>query len=451
MDGKEEGGNGFFYYSLAAFTAVLTGLIVTDKHAPWRKGEGSAEFRSFQLNYLVVFVLAFLGDWLQGPYVYALYEQYGFDDGQIGLLFIFGFASSMIFGTFFGSLADRYGRRKSCLIYCVTYALSCLTKHFSSFPLLLIGRVLGGIATSLLFSAFEAWMVHVHHHDKKFPSEWLSSTFGYAVFANGLCAIAAGVIGNAVKDAAHSYVAPFDAAIAMLVVCFGVIAMTWTENYGDSHTDLTSLFKRGLMAMVNDKNVMLLGLVQSLFEAAMYIFVFMWTPTLGGEVTSLPHGLVFSSFMVCVMVGGAIFNRMSSQASTKVLAGRVRVVFFVAAIALFFPVFGGGWRLNYLAFCVYEVCVGIFWPVIGTLRSDIVPETVRASVMNNFRIALNGVVVVVLMHIESIPPTVVFSLCFAFTLLAFFLLSLLTSRLPPSHTASGDEQRQGGAEKSAKA
>ncbi len=47
------------------------------------------------------------GDWLQGPYVYALYQYYGFDRGQIGRLFIGGFASSMVFGTLVGSLADK--------------------------------------------------------------------------------------------------------------------------------------------------------------------------------------------------------------------------------------------------------------------------------------------------------------------------------------------------------
>ena len=47
------------------------------------------------------------GDWLQGPYVYALYQHYGFDRGDIGRLFIAGFGSSMVFGTIVGSLADR--------------------------------------------------------------------------------------------------------------------------------------------------------------------------------------------------------------------------------------------------------------------------------------------------------------------------------------------------------
>jgi len=47
------------------------------------------------------------GDWLQGPYVYYLYRQYGFDKGDIGRLFIAGFGSSMLFGTIVGSLADK--------------------------------------------------------------------------------------------------------------------------------------------------------------------------------------------------------------------------------------------------------------------------------------------------------------------------------------------------------
>jgi hypothetical protein len=48
-----------------------------------------------------------VGDWLQGPYVYALYEKYGYTPAQIGQLFIAGFGSSMIVGTFVGALADK--------------------------------------------------------------------------------------------------------------------------------------------------------------------------------------------------------------------------------------------------------------------------------------------------------------------------------------------------------
>jgi hypothetical protein len=39
--------------------------------------------------------------------VYALYEHYGYSPAQIGQLFIAGFGSSMLFGTFIGALADK--------------------------------------------------------------------------------------------------------------------------------------------------------------------------------------------------------------------------------------------------------------------------------------------------------------------------------------------------------
>jgi len=47
------------------------------------------------------------GDWLQGPYVYALYQYYQMTKHDIEVLFVAGFGSSMIFGTFVGSVADK--------------------------------------------------------------------------------------------------------------------------------------------------------------------------------------------------------------------------------------------------------------------------------------------------------------------------------------------------------
>lgn len=54
------------------------------------------------------------------------------------------------------------GRRTAGLAYVVTYSLSCCTKHSPNFWVLMFGRVLGGIATSLLYSAFESWLVAEH-------------------------------------------------------------------------------------------------------------------------------------------------------------------------------------------------------------------------------------------------------------------------------------------------
>ena len=85
----------------------------------------------------------------------------------------------MLFGTVAGSLADTLGRKRGALAYVVVYAASCATKHWRSYNVLMVGRVLGGVATSLLFSVFDAWLV-AEHTARGFEPAWLSSTFANA-------------------------------------------------------------------------------------------------------------------------------------------------------------------------------------------------------------------------------------------------------------------------------
>ena len=80
-------------------------------------------------KYLFVYLLATLSDWLQGPFVYALYMDFGFKQHEIARLFVAGFGSSMIFGSFVGGMADWGGRRNFVIIYAFVYISSCMTKR----------------------------------------------------------------------------------------------------------------------------------------------------------------------------------------------------------------------------------------------------------------------------------------------------------------------------------
>lgn len=44
------------------------------------------EFRKFQQIFFAPYLLALFSDWLQGPYVYRLYSQYGYAAKEIALL-----------------------------------------------------------------------------------------------------------------------------------------------------------------------------------------------------------------------------------------------------------------------------------------------------------------------------------------------------------------------------
>ncbi|KAE9451743.1 hypothetical protein C3L33_16337, partial [Rhododendron williamsianum] len=464
-----------FYYLVFGFLAAVVAGLELSKNNKDRINT-SQPFNSFKNSYLLVyslmmgkpiadptlpmslFVYAFAlrvtiltsltaiqslpGDWLQGPYVYFLYSQYGFSKGEIGQLFIAGFGSSMLFGTIVGSLADKQGRRRACVTYCITYILSCITKHSPQYKVLMLGRVLGGIATSLLFSAFESWLV-AEHFKRGFDQQWLSLTFSKAIFlGNGLVAIVAGLFGNFLVDSMNlGPVAPFDAAACFLAIGMAVILSSWTENYGDpsENKDLLTQFKGAAVAIASDEKIALLGAIQSLFEGSMYTFVFLWTPALSPNEEEIPHGFIFATFMLASMLGSSIASRLMAHSSPKV-ESYMQIVFVVSAASLLLPIVttflvpaanvkGGSISfsgcIQLLGFCTFEACVGIFWPSIMKMRSQYIPEEARSTIMNFFRIPLNIFVCIVLYNVNAFPITVMFGMCSIF----LFVASILQRRL----------------------
>ena len=113
------------------------------------------DFPTFQRQYLAVMGIVMLADWLQGPYIYDLYME-SLSEAQYSSLFLSGFLSSAVFGTPVGVLVDTIGRKRGCVLYCVLEIVINLLEHATTFELLLLGRFLGGISTSLLGCAFES-------------------------------------------------------------------------------------------------------------------------------------------------------------------------------------------------------------------------------------------------------------------------------------------------------
>ncbi|CEM16856.1 unnamed protein product [Vitrella brassicaformis CCMP3155] len=379
-------------------------LWTTDRLVP----ANQYAFKGFQRNYLLVYYVMMLADWLQGPYVYALYQEYGFSMSEIGVLFIVGFGASGIMGVFIGSIADSYGRRFICIVFAAIYVLSCITKHFNNFAILLLGRLFAGIATSILFSGFDAWMVHEHHH-RKFQEDWLGQTFSRATFGNGLVAIIGGLIAAYVADI-FGKVAPFDVALLSLLVGAAIIVLTWPENYGSSSSDssMKTNVTDAIAVMKERPEVLACGFVQSFFEGAMYTFVFMWTPSLPDNIN---HGLVFSCFMVAIMIGSAIFSEMSNRGVPLTMI--LLYTFCVGAPSLLVPAVMDDANTRLAAFLVFEVCCGVYFPSYYTLRSSIVPDQGRATILNFYRVPLNLIVVVICTQTGNLSTAVIFLTCFA--------------------------------------
>jgi MFS family permease len=160
-----------------------------------------------------------------------------------------------------------------------------------------------------------------------------------------------------------------------------------------------------------------------------YIFIFLWTPVLThiqrtiqlrdsnisdmnetqlrmnshGDADELPFGWIFSSFMVCCMLGTITFSHLTN---TGVSASKsliwILALCALSCVAMSVPFTtesnssSGAYTIQYLGMLVYEFCIGAYYPAIGTVKGTIVPEEQRAAIYNVFRLPLNLMVLLYL-------------------------------------------------------
>ena len=215
--------------------------------------------------------------------------------------------------------------------------------------------------------------------------------------------------------------------MVMLICGTVVIQLTWSENTGDAKVEVMEGLSAAWTNLVSDKKIWLVGISQSLFEGSMYTFVFMWTPQL--EETNitgakLPYGTVFACFMVSCMIGSTCVGILGRW---KPAREYMVYIFLLAAFALFPSAAGMGFMSQLFGFCLFEGCVGVYFPTWGSLRSEVVPEECRSAIMNLFRVPLNFIVVIILINIDTLSGSTVFSLCFI-GLLASGVCQLLLSQ-----------------------
>ena len=429
--------------------------------------------RGLQWRFLIVFWLFKMADWLQGPYFYEVYASkiingVAVSSAGVARLFLTGFGTTALLGAVMGGLVDGFGRKKGSLAFALMYSLSALSTRCETMKWLFAGRVAGGLGTSLLFSAPEAWLVS-EHQKNKFDGKYLGQTFGLAYLGDAIVAIVAGQLAG-LAASRRGPVAPFELSVLFLVAGAAVVTACWKENFGGKVEESApaeesagaieaggadeagegaaaevasgsggdgggdSLIVQAAKAMLDDKKIMLVGAVQALFEGAMYIFVLQWPPAIKaalGAGVAVPFGKIFSCFMVCCMLGSTTFSALTRQgkAAESVMLGML-VLATTAMTAATTLGLGGTIASLVGAFFAFEACVGMYFPLIGTLRSKYLPDAYRGVIMNLFGIPLNLIVVGVFLSISKLGLTGAFTcstIALAGATVAQFLLRRLTA------------------------
>merc|ERR1719343_1496660 len=84
------------------------------------------QFDVFRRKYILVYLVIMLADWMQGTHMYTLYLSYNVN---VSALFITGFLSGAIFAPFLGSFVDKFGRKSSCIMYCILEIIINTLEH----------------------------------------------------------------------------------------------------------------------------------------------------------------------------------------------------------------------------------------------------------------------------------------------------------------------------------
>lgn len=176
------------------------------------------------------------------------YDKY-LEERAVALLYATGFVSAALSAAFAGQLADKFGRKKACLIYCATYTTCCLSMLSDNLYILLLGKVLGGLSTTLLYSSFDAWMItEYHHRNLEAKGLSLATLYGWLTSLNSGVAITTGILGELLVSSTGTRVSPFLLASLVFLVAAGWISTTWVSAHRFRTTKASSfeLFRQDL-------------------------------------------------------------------------------------------------------------------------------------------------------------------------------------------------------------
>ena len=275
-------------------------------------------------------------------------------------MYALGFISGAITSPFIGPIADKIGRKRAAILYCL---LEIIINYFEQYPVftgLILSRIIGGVTTNLLFSVFESWLI-TEHRKRGFEEKKLEIILRDSTIASNSAAVVSGYFAHCLA-AKFGPVGPFQGAVGLTVVALGTVGLLWSENYGkmskpkeshswrsnmsEYHGDDTcnSIFSAINMTIIlfidgayhtilKDSNITRIGIIEGLTEGSLETFVFLWAPALSTYAESASrqtwgisrngepeYGLIFGSFMFFGMVGG-LLESTTRRAIAHILPG----------------------------------------------------------------------------------------------------------------------------------
>jgi len=125
-----------------------------------------------------------------------------------------------------------------------------------------------------------------------------------------------------------------------------------------------------------------------------------------GASAVTPFGTIFSCFMTCSLLGSLLFTksiaipqRLTESTAACMLAVSTMSIGLAAVFARAKTTSLAGILGTLL---IYETCVGMYFPIIGTIRSKLIPDDQKSIVLSLFGVPLNTFVVLIYLSINKL-------------------------------------------------
>ena len=176
---------------------------------------------------------------------------------------------------------------------------------------------------------------------------------------------------------------------------------TWNENdmskiadkcdktKGEHSNSLWGKMVLGLEAIKEDKPLLVVGMIESCFKISLVLFMFVWTPLLEGVAHTYIHpGSVFVCFMLARLVGSDLFEGVKK--TLKVNSYMLSIfITLTGTLSFFVEFYIPNFLIIFIMLIYFDGLSGLLFPLMSSLKSQMIPEKLRTVIMTFFRMPIN--------------------------------------------------------------
>ena len=401
--------------------------------------------KKLKYKWLSAFLFSKASTWAKSPYLFTLYLKYHkFTVSEIGILYIIDAIFALISTPIFGTLADKYGRKIFSSLYSVFVMINLSLRLTRIKSLAYIAQILTGCGSTLLTTPFESWIVYESNElfkndkDKKHVDKYLKDIFRTQALYDSYQSIIISII-TALLYTFLGINAPLIFAIFMAAISFCIITFTWKENKPNANSTHSN-YKSFLTACkeLKKRDVLSVGIIEGIWFACLQLYIFIWTPILlfTNHNRKINVGFIFLVFVIQSINGTLIFELLITHFHCNYY--NAYCIILVIIFIVFFVIYNfNKFYLRLIMFSFMNFSSGFFLPLNSIVKSRILIEKYRATLMNIYKLPINIYFIGSVIFLKYIKAITIIEICIYLISIAV-LISISLYLFPVKHHSNKD-------------